>query len=301
MYIFRWDKLDLILCVSLPHRINHKFEEKYYEDNRVDAVSMERLTGSPYIINMYGFCGLTVVQEFAGRELAHVIDAEKLDSVQKLNLARQITQGVADIHSIQADDPSDTQPTLVHNDINLANLMFTADNRPVLNDFNIAIMLMRAKDNGSMCPFYSHFPNPQWKAPEEQVESDEESDKDPPIVDEKIDIYALGNVFYRMAAGQSPWKRPEAKKLYPDEKIVVAKLKKYNGTMPAIPEEILEKAREDIDPALAAIVDVMRLCYRFDPKTRPSAKELVVLLDEAIAKTQNVTVDWNKEDDVNSM
>lgn len=245
---------------------------------------MERLTGSPYVIGVYGFCGLTVVQEFAGRELAHVIDANKLNSTARLELARKITQGVADIHSIPADDGRMDQPTLVHNDINLANLVFTADDRPVLNDFNIAILIMKHNETGKSCPFHSHFPNPQWKAPEEQVDDDEESHSKPPIVNEKIDIYALGNVLYRMIVGGSPWKRPEAKKLYPDEKIVVARLKRYNGTLPSVPEHILSNATEANDPAMHYMLEAMRRCYRFDPATRPTARELVDFLDASLEK-----------------
>jgi serine/threonine protein kinase len=279
----------VVFSLFRPRRIAHNFEEKYYEDNRVDAVAMERLTGSPYIIKMYGFCGLTVVQEFAGRELPQVVDAGRMNSTEKLKLAKQIAMGVAAIHSIKGDDNdydnSNGRPTLVHNDINPANLLFTSDNRPVLNDFNIAIMLMKHNVTGETCPFYSHFPNPQWKAPEEQVvEDDEESNKHPPIVNEKIDIYALGNVFYRVAVGVAPWKRPEADKLYADDKAVVAQLKKYNGTFPSIPVEILRNATKLVDPALAALLDAMRLCYHFNPTDRPTAAELVTFLDRAIAK-----------------
>lgn len=248
---------------------------------------MERLTKSPFVINVYGFCGLTVVQEFAGKELALVVDAEKMNSTEKLKLAKKISMGVADIHSIKGDDDnSGARPTLVHNDINLANLMFTAaDNRPVLNDFNIAILLMKHNETGETCPFYSRFPNPQWKAPEEQYggdDDDEVSSKHPPIVDEKIDIYALGNLFFRIAVGAGPWKKPDAERLHADEKTEVARMKRHNGTLPPVPDEILRKASIEVD--LAALLDAMRLCYRFDPADRPTAAELVDFLDRAIRK-----------------
>lgn len=251
---------------------------------------MERLTGSPNIINMYGFCGMTVLQEFAGRELAHVVDGGKLNSLEKLKLGRQIAQGVADIHSIPGDsgDEYAHSPSLVHNDINLANLVFTADGRPVLNDFNIAILLMKHKTTGETCPFYSHFPNPQWKAPEEQVVDDDNnnSENNLPIVNSKIDIYALGNIFFRLVAGASPWKQPDADRLYPEEQKEVSRLKRFNGTMPTIPDAVLGSATEENDPSLAAIVEAMRLCYRFDPVDRPTAAELVAFLDRAIARVQ---------------
>lgn len=272
-------------------RINHNFEEKYYEDSRVDAVAMERLTGSPYVINMYGFCGLTVVQEFAGRELAQVVDALKMNTTEKLKLARKITIGLQDIQYIPIDDNDDNgstrrRPTMVHNDLNLANLVFTQDDRPVWNDFNIAILLMKHNETGAQCPFYSHFPNPQWKSPEEQVDDDEESNRNPPIVNEKIDIYALGNVFYRMVVGASPWKRPEAIKLYPEEKIIVAKLKRYNGTLPFVPLHIVRNATMEQDPALFALYQAMQDCYSFQAEDRPTTAQLISFFDQAIAAVE---------------
>ena len=41
------------------------FEEDYFEHNRVDAVAMERLTSSPNVVNIFGFCGHSVMTEFA--------------------------------------------------------------------------------------------------------------------------------------------------------------------------------------------------------------------------------------------
>jgi len=262
-----------------PSRINHNFEEKYYEDSRVDAVAMERLAASSNVADIYGFCGLTVVQEYAGRELAQMVDGRKVKPMDKLRLAKQIAQGVADIHSILGDDGESGPPSLVNNDINPSNLLFTDDGRAVFNDFNIAILVMKNKKTGDTCPFYSRFPNPQWKAPEEQVVPGETQT---PIVDSKIDIYALGNLFFRMIAGSGPWKRPEAEKLAPKEKKDVALLKSYNGTMPMLPEEI----RSSREPAIVALSGAMRLCYSFDPADRPTATEIVSFLDHAISSIE---------------
>jgi serine/threonine protein kinase len=248
---------------------------------------MERLTASPYTIKMYGFCGLTVVQEFAGRELSKVLDQERMDSTAKLQLAKKISQGVAHIHSIPGDTGRIEGPTLIHNDINLANLLFTADGRPVLNDFNIAIMLMKHNETGETCPVYSRFPNPQWKAPEEQVDDGAHNDTRFPMVNEKIDIYALGNIFFRMAVGSGPWKRHESH-FDATEKAKVANLKRLNGTIPTIPDKILANATEAIDPALESLLAAMRWCYNFDPAQRPSATELVTFLDREIQKVEAI-------------
>jgi serine/threonine protein kinase len=276
------------LCIldSFVHRLAHSMEEAFFENNRVDAVAMERLTASPWVVNIYALCGMSMVTEYAGKELADM--AKHLNASQRLDLAVQVAQGLADVHSIDGGNDNDTdnadggqrmRPSLVHNDVNLANLRMTPDNRPVLNDFNIAILLMKHNETGETCPFASHFPNPQWRGPEEQVNSEYESDTHPPIVTEKIDIYALGNVFYRLAVGASPWKRPGAKKVTPEEKVVIAGLKRTNGTLPAIPDDIVSSP----DPAVQALLQAMYSCYQFDPRKRPTAAQVVTMLSRSSA------------------
>ena len=271
---------------------------------------MERLTASPYVINIYGFCGLTVLQEYGGKDLTRALAGGKMTSLSKLKLAKQVAEGVYHIHSVRDDDNTvdqndaskpvrkvqHQQVTLVHNDINLANLLFTVDNRPMLNDFNIAKLVMRHNITGETCPFYSHFPNPQWKAPEEQVIAGGEDKVDDgstlrhshhleskiPIVNDKVDIYALGNVYYRLLTGLNPWRPPNADRLYDADKVLVARLKKLHGATPPVPDDTIRQARAD--PALQAILDVMDLCYRYHPADRPSAAEIVQLFDDAISR-----------------
>ena len=243
-------------------------EDSFFENNRVDALAMERLTASPNVIDIYGFCAMTVVQEYAGGQLHE----KQRNSRESLDFAIQVARGIRDIHYMG----NSSLPALVHNDINLANILVTDDDRPVLNDFNIAVLLMKNESSQDVCPFYGHFPNPQWRSPEEQVESEEESRDHPPVVTEKIDIYAMGNVLFRLVAGVSPWKKPGVSSLAAEDKMDIALAKRYNGTLPDLPPNVNLD-----DPALRILYEAMQLCFRFDPKERPTAKELVEFLEQS--------------------
>ena len=263
------------------HRVEHNMEDAFFENSRVDALVMERLTSSPYIMNMYAHCGMTVATDFASKTVSDV--ANKLNSTQKLTLAIQATQGLADLHAVGSLGRS----ALVHNDINLANLMVSEDGRPVLNDFNIAILLTKNKDTGETCPFVAHFPNPQWRAPEEQVENTESPDEAPngvalPLVDEKIDVYALGNLYYRLAVGSSPWKAKGTVRLSLEDKNEVARLKKFNGSLPEVPDEI----RDSEDHVTQILLKAMHSSYQWKPSDRPTASELLNLLEQEASTVQ---------------
>jgi serine/threonine protein kinase len=249
-------------------KLEHTYEEAFFEDNRVDAIAMERLTKSPYVIKMFGFCGMSVLTEYAGQDIGQVVD--KLDPIEKLELAKLIAQGVSDVHSIGGEI------SLVHNDLNFANVLIGKNHsRPLLNDFNIAVLMMKRNDTGEACPFTSHFPNPQWRSPEEQVD---EHGLTSTLLTEKIDIYALGNVLYRFAVGHAPWKRTDGLSLNKEQRLEIANLKMKEGALPEVPDEV----RNSQEPATVALLSIMRDCYQHRAELRPSAKEIVYQLQSSI-------------------
>jgi hypothetical protein len=64
----------------------HEPNDETFELNRVDGVSMEQLTQSRYITEIYGYCGTTSLQEFAGAgNLAKWLP--KLKPIEKLGMA----------------------------------------------------------------------------------------------------------------------------------------------------------------------------------------------------------------------
>lgn len=236
-------------------RTNHNFEEAYYDFQQLDALVMERLTSSPYVIDIYSFCGLSVLTDFAGKDISYVVD--HTPRKDRLQLAKQVAHGVADLH----------KAGIVHNDLNPANLAFSEKkNLPVLFDFNIAVI------RNNHCPFVARYPNPQWRAPEEQTLGTQ--------LDEKVDIYALGNVFFRFAVGESPW-RGHGLRLTTEEKESIA-AKKLNGT--SVPPYELPQRRRD--PSTLALLEITKQCFAYNQSERPSAHHVLSLLRTAI---HNVT------------
>ena len=105
-------------------------------------------------------------------------------------------------------------------------------------------------------------------SPEQQERKEDELSTG--YLNEKIDVYALGNILYKIAVGNSPWKHDyKAAKITPElkEKIARAKLR---GGKPKVPLDL----RNSTDPSITAVLAAMDRCYRNDPDLRPSARQL---------------------------
>ena len=93
-----------------------------------------------------------------------------------------------------------------------------------------------------------------------------------------MDIYALGNLLFRFATGKAPWREMadnSRAKLTQEQKAHIAQLK-MKGKTPKIPEEVLKLKLKD--PYINLLLKAMDMCYRFNPKERPTAREIVEFL-----------------------
>jgi hypothetical protein len=91
-------------------RHDRDFLDEYYELHRKDAIAMERLTSSPYVINIYSFCGQSAINEFADfidgyrdfKSFARRIGSSKEMRVTKLKLqiSTMLALGIMHIHEI---------------------------------------------------------------------------------------------------------------------------------------------------------------------------------------------------------
>lgn len=245
------------------YRIEHRFEEAHFEHDRVDAIAMERLTASPHVINIFGYCGHSVMTEYAdGKRLGELADKQSKNPGSRLRIARDVANGLADMHGIDGDGNA----TFVHLDVNPANVVSVGGTLK-LNDFNIGILRTWNTTSNSPCGFPAQYPNPQWRSPEEAREEQH--------LTEKVDIFSLGHIFFRLICGHEPWHKLEPGGRPSKEEV---NDKVMRGVLPTIPREIMETN----DTEVVAIRDEMLRCYEFHPDKRPSAREIARSLDFAL-------------------
>ena len=161
------------------NRLEREFLSEYYELHRRDAVAMERLTSSPYVMDIYGYCGQSAMTELAHSEkgiknlyrlstgLQGVNTPYALQT--KLQIAAMISLGLSHIHNVARDDEDGDQranqlATIAHYDINPRNIIMTPSGRPKLNDFNVAEFLTWDPKTRSqqLCGFESRLHEPWW-------------------------------------------------------------------------------------------------------------------------------------------
>jgi hypothetical protein len=74
--------------------MQHDYIERNYDRHRRDALSMERLTSSPMVLDIYSFCGNSGVFEFAsGGDITDAIwprdgTSNKLTPLDKLRIGK---------------------------------------------------------------------------------------------------------------------------------------------------------------------------------------------------------------------
>ncbi|HTM25362.1 MAG TPA: tetratricopeptide repeat protein [Vicinamibacterales bacterium] len=127
-----------------------------------------------------------------GRDLAALLKQERLSLARSRALARQLAAGLAAAHDVG----------IVHRDLKPQNILIGENDRLYISDFGLAKSL-EATTAGLTRPG-EFFGTPRYVAPE-QVEGGP--------VDHRVDIYALGLIFYEMVAGETPFEGPSALEL----------------------------------------------------------------------------------------
>lgn len=242
---------DSVETVALKmHKYRHRFEEKYFEHNRIDAIAMERLTSSKHVVDIYSHCGNSVLMELEDKQ-SFLSLADKARGSTKIRLAQDIAEGIADIHSIDGSKYA----TLTHFNINLSNVV-VVNGTIKLKDFSIAALRKWNTTSDQPCGFSSRFPDPGYANP--LLLSPEETE-DSQFLTEKVDVYAMGIIFFQLICPVAPKSMKSGKEL-------------------VIPPFVFERT----DFATVALRDAMLAACTSSPNKRPSARDIAHKLHSAL-------------------
>ena len=98
----------------------------------------------------------------------------------------------------------------------------------------------------------------------------------PEYLTEKVDIYAMGGVFWDLLTSHSP--RGKMKKEFEEK----TRLKVARGEKPKCSSSDCNQTRWESDPALSALKKVTMKCLRTRPEDRPTAGEIAAEISEAL-------------------
>ena len=256
-----------------------------------EAKTMEVLTASPAVSNIYGHCSTTLFVEAANeltfdivpydrewqsergrisherlrekqrreqKELGGDGDEDEPYSMnrftaeEKLDMALQMAESLAEMHGY-------SKGVIVNDDVHPDQFLMTDDHRVISNDVNNAIFLDWDFENERYCKYYSSYGG-DYRAPEEYQD-------DGAYVDETVDLWPMGNLIHSLLTGLWPYYD-----LNEEEKIQQVTLA---GQRPYLHPGF--RTRSLIERRLTEIMD---LCYERQPRDRVHIFTVVAHLRE---------------------
>ncbi|CAJ1969152.1 unnamed protein product [Cylindrotheca closterium] len=246
-----------------------------YETVRMDALVAERLSANPRTYDIYGYCGYGILSEYFYHgdveEVAYEDDGwvdedlsktdvfevhSKLTGKQKLVLALEMAEGIALLHGF-------SNGVIVHDDVQMSQFLLTKDRTMLkINDFNRAEFMLYDDTEGEYCRYTNGVGHGNWRSPEEYKDEH---------INEKIDVWSLGNNFYSLLSGMYvfPWMEVKETK-----KAIKA------GNITYIDPRFSERSKEE-----ARLVEVIKQCFIYDADERPSIFKVVELLKDAVSES----------------
>jgi tetratricopeptide (TPR) repeat protein len=200
-----------------------------------------------YDIGEDGELNYFVMEYVDGWSLDRLIKSGELTLEQSLRVIHQVALALAAAHG----------RGIIHRDIKPSNILIDRSGQPKLADFGLAKAL---RDGADLSGSGDIIGTPQYMAPEQALAVPEE-------LDQRVDIYSLGAVFYEMLTGRPPVDGRNAlavlRQLIDEEPVA---LRERN---PAIPEEVaavchraLSKDREARFASAEQFADAVALCLQ---------------------------------------
>lgn len=250
----------------------HEVQLRNFERHRREAVVMDMLTASPRIVDLYSFCGNSLITEYLPMDLAKFLGTDDehkkqkqetshrtINSQQRLYLAKETAAALKDLHKYD----------VMHADLQSKQFLISASSstfngnstKVKLNDFNRCRFLPRkvTSDNttGPVCPIYIPSAPGSTRSPEEYELGE---------LTTQIDVYSLANIWFEILTGEIPWKKvPTRNKI---KTLVVA------GQKPPLPDS-WSSTNSNVSSLETSLEVLMSLAYNENPKERITARELV--------------------------
>lgn len=268
---------------------DHEMKIDDYEFVRMDAIVAERLSASPRIYDIYGFCGLGILSEYfyhgdiegdvSGGENGSgymkkgtLHDEEQLKpqnnltGIQKLVLALEMAEALADLHGY-------ANGLIVHDDVQLAQFLLNKDQtRLKLNDFNRAEFPLFDEEKNAYCHYKNGKGHGNWRAPEEY--------RDKPLT-EQIDVWSLGNNMYTLLTGLNP--------LYE-----IRRDREFTKNIIGGKTAFVDPRWRQRSPSEAALCELIPRCFQSKAENRPTMFEIVNILRDAVAQNLDPGVSREK-------
>ena len=242
-------------------RYKHRLNLRNYDRNRRDAMALEHLTSSKYVVDIYGYCSAAGLFEYSnGGDVANAIwpggFTPSLTPLRKLHIATQGAMALSSVHNFDQVGLA----SIAHTDIG-PDQFIAIDGRYKLNDFNRCRFLLKNKTNEALnCPYYVNKNPGKNRSPEEYRYSPQT---------EKVDVYSFGNILYSLLQEELPFQDRKMKDV-PD--LVM------EGVRPSIYYDVWNST----DPIVQALKEAMIMCHEGDPDERASALELETFLKQKL-------------------
>jgi len=245
---------------TLKYDDDRDFDHRNFDRMRRDAVVSEQVSASPYIADFYGYCGQSALVDYSnGDDMDWLFDQKQKPTKDELfQIAHDVAQSVADSHHFS---PQTKRATIVHMDIK-PDQWIKLNGKYVLNDFNLARFLTWDPVEQENCNVASGYSGGRYQAPEQFLEESPRT--------EKIDVFALGNIFGYLLTEESPfpdWSSDSVEDAVSEGVI-------WNITDPKI---LRSKHPFDINVRKA-----MEMCLKFAPEERPGAQEVADFLRDKL-------------------
>ncbi|CAJ1939965.1 unnamed protein product [Cylindrotheca closterium] len=241
-----------------------KHTDRNFDRVRRDSLVMERATGSPYVMDIYGYCGFSQVVP-VGRhgDLNGILRGyyDQLSQGQKLEIATQVAQALADVHDLDGDGIS----SMSHGDF-ASKQYILIDGRFKLNDFNRGRFIRWNPTLNEPCPYTIEKNGDKFRAPEEYKHVPQTA---------AIDVWALGSVFVQIVTGHGIWNNYDSEEA-------------QHYIVEGIRYPMDRSSTDPIDQVLYKAID---MCQVYEAKDRPKAGEVLEYLK---AEAKRLDVEWDK-------